>query len=77
MENTLESATTEDLVRRLIEKVRQDYGEGASVEWLVLVASVTEENGAERAVVEAADGLPLYVQAGTLRHALNALTRRS
>ena len=39
MENTLESAATEDLVRRLIEKVRQDYGEGAEIERLVLVAS--------------------------------------
>jgi hypothetical protein len=66
MENTLESAATEDLVRRLIEKVRQDYGEGAEIERLVLVASVTEPGGAQRAAVES-NGLPLYEQAGTLR----------
>jgi len=78
MENVIETTEpTEDLARRLIEKVRQKYGDGATVERLVVVASITEENGVERAVVEAQDGLPLYAQAGTLRHALNALTRSS
>jgi hypothetical protein len=66
-------AQAEDLARRLAEKVRLAYGEGASIERLVLIASVTEEDGAQRAVVEA-NGLPLYERAGTLRHALNALT---
>jgi len=71
MEDAIES--TESLARRLAERVREAYGEGATVERLVLVASVTEEDGVQRAVVEA-DGLPLYEQAGTLRHALNAIT---
>ena len=73
----LESAATEDLGRRLVEKVRQEYGDGATVERLVVVASVTEEDGSQRAVVEAQDGLALYEQAGTLRHGLSALTRRT
>ena len=74
MENVIETTeATQDLTRRLIEKVRQDYGDGASTDRLVLVASVTEEDGAQRAVVES-NGLPLYEQPGTLRHALGALT---
>jgi hypothetical protein len=75
MEHTLQSAATEDLARRLIEKIRHAYGEDASVDRLVVVASVTEPDGAQRAVVEAQDGLALYEQAGTLRHGLSALTR--
>jgi hypothetical protein len=51
-------------------------GEGATVDRLVLVAGVLEENGAERVVVES-NGLPLYEHAGTLRHALNALSREA
>ena len=71
MEDAIES--TESLARRLAERVREAYGEGAKIERLVLVASVTKEDGAQRAVVEA-DALPLYEQAGTLRHGLSALT---
>jgi hypothetical protein len=72
MEDTIQ--TTEELARRLAERVRQDHGEGAKIERLVLVASVTEEDGTQRAVVEAAETMPLYERAGTLRHALTKIT---
>jgi len=65
---------TEALTRRLAERVREAYGDEADIERLVLVASVTEEDGSQRAVVEANSELPLYAQAGTLRHGLAALT---
>jgi len=39
-----------------------------------MVASVTEENGSQRAVVVSADGMEPYEKAGTLRHALRAIT---
>jgi len=71
MENFMEA--TETLAARLADKVREAYGEGADIKRLVLVASVTERDGAQRAVVES-DGLEPYGRAGTLRHALNALT---
>jgi hypothetical protein len=67
------ASTADDLARRLAEKVLENCGEGATVKPLVLVASVTEEDGAERDVVES-NGLLLHQQAGTLRHAVNALT---
>ena len=72
MESTTLEAT-EDLAHRLLEQVRDFYGEHATVERLVLVASVTQKDGAQRAVA-VANGLPLYEQSGTLRHALSALT---
>jgi hypothetical protein len=74
MESASLTRKTEDLGRRLLEQARRDHGAGAKVERVLLVASVTEENGAQRAVVVSADSLKLYEQAGTLRHALRALT---
>ena len=74
MESASLTRKTEDLGRRLLEQARRDHGAEAKVERVLLVASVTEENGSQRAVVVSADGLPLYEQAGTLRHALSALT---
>jgi hypothetical protein len=76
MENVIETSEAETLALRLAEKVRQEYGEGATIDRLLLVASVTEEDGSQRAVVES-NGLPLYEQAGTLLHARNTLTRES
>jgi len=74
MESASLTRKTEDLGRRLLEQARRDHGAGAKVERVFLVASVTEENGSQRAVVVSSDGLKLYEQAGTLRHALNTIT---
>lgn len=68
------ASEAEDLARRLAERISHDYGEGATVDRIVLVASVTEEDGSQRAVVAAGDGLPLYAQAGTLRRVLSTIT---
>jgi hypothetical protein len=57
--------------------VRCNHDEGARIERLVLVASVTEENGTERVVVEADGGLPLYARAATLRYGLKAITSKA
>jgi len=64
---------TQTLAARLAERVRQDHGEGANIERLVLVASITQADGRQRAVVEG-NGLEPYEQAGTLRHGLSAIT---
>ncbi len=64
---------TDDLARRLAERVRREHGDGAKIDRLVLVASVTDEGGGERISVEAGDLEP-YQRAGTLRHALNSVT---
>jgi len=74
MESASLTRKTEDLGRCLLEQARRDHGAGAKVERVLMGASVTKEDGAQRAVVVSADGLPLYAQAGTLRHALSALT---
>ena len=74
MESASLTRKTEDLGRRLLEQARRDHGAGAKVERVLLVASVTKEDGAQRAIVVSADGLKLYEQAGALRHALASLT---
>ena len=73
MENS--NGTREDAARALIEKVRETYGDGATIDRLILVASVTEEDGSQRIAIEAADGLALYEQQGTLRRAFSTITR--
>ena len=47
--------------------------EDATIDRLVLAASVTEAGGEQRAAAEG-NGLPLYEIAGTLRHTLSAVT---
>jgi hypothetical protein len=59
------------LARSLAERVRREHGKGAKIERLILLASVTEEDGSQVTVVEADEGLPLSAQADTLRHALS------
>jgi len=71
MENAIE---TTELARHLAEEVRRRYGAEADIDGLLLVCSVTEEDGAQRIAVEA-DGMALNVQQGHLRHALNSLSR--
>src|SRR5215218_8513344 len=72
MESASLTRKTEDLGRRLLEQARRDHGAGAKVEQVLMVASVTEENGAQRAVVVSDDHLEPYEKAGTLRHAPRA-----
>jgi hypothetical protein len=74
MESASLTRKAEDLGRRLLEQARRDHGAGTKVERVLMVASVTEENGSQRAVVVSADGMEPYEKAGTLRHALRAIT---
>jgi hypothetical protein len=57
----------------LAEKVRQTYGTLADIDVLLLVASVTEENGSQRIAVEG-NVLEPYQQATHLRHALSTIS---
>lgn len=62
------------LARSLAERVRREHGKGAKIERLILLASVTEEDGSRVTVVEADEGLPPSAQADTLRHALTTFS---